>query len=84
MVHRVRIFLRHLEAAGTIRDAAFDRSVVVEFLDHLDAVKFVKGSFCIVTFKNSGKYRYERMFALNRPVVFDLAPARKLKQFYEL
>ena len=67
-----------------VTSGAKDRSVVVEFLDHLDAVKFVKGSFCIVTFKNSGKYRYERMFALNRPVVFDLAPARKLKQFYEL
>ena len=60
------------------------RSVVMEFLDHLDAVKFIKGYSCVITFKNSGAYRYDKMFAFNRPVAFDLNPALKLKQFYRV
>lgn len=73
-----------LDQYGNFTDYAKYTSKVTDFLDHLDAVKFLKGFLCIITFKNSGAYRYKKLFAINRPVLFDLDPALKLKEFFRI
>ena len=57
---------------------------VTDYLVHLDKIRYKTGYLGVITFRNTGKFRFKKMFSLNKPVVFKVDNRAKLNAFYEL
>jgi methylase of polypeptide subunit release factors len=59
-------------------------SVVTDYLEHLDKIRYKTGYLGVITFRNTGRFRFKKMFSLNKPVVFKVDNHAKLNAFFEL